>query len=69
MRLIEVAECDLHAGPAHDFVPRRILARALEAARAVDAAAIARAHRDDIPGAVRRARLVAIAALQPPTGH
>jgi hypothetical protein len=30
----------------------------------VDAAAIAREHRDDIPGAVRRARLVAIAALE-----
>ena len=69
VRLIEVAECDLHAGPAHDFVPRKILTRALEAARSVDAAAIAREHRGDIPGAVRRARLVAIAALQPPTGH
>jgi len=28
-RLVEVAECDLHAGPAHDFVPRKILKRAL----------------------------------------
>ena len=68
-RLVEVAECDLHAGPAHDFVPRKILKRALDAARGVDAGAIAREHPDDIAGAVRRARLVAIAALQPPTGH
>ena len=45
------------------------LARALAAARAVDAGAVAREHPDDIPGAVRRARLAAIAALQPPTGH
>jgi hypothetical protein len=35
----------------------------------VDAGAVAREHPDDIPGAVRRARLAAIAALQPPTGH
>jgi tRNA nucleotidyltransferase (CCA-adding enzyme) len=35
-------------------------------ARAVDAGAIAREHPDDIPGAIRRARLTAIAALQPP---
>ena len=68
-RLIEVAECDIHAGPAHDFVPRRILARALEAARSVDAGAVARGHRDDIGAAVRRARLVAIAALQPVSGN
>jgi len=68
-RLVEVAECDLHAGPAHDFVPRKILKRALDAARGVDAGAIAREHPDDIAGAVRRARLVAIAALQAPTGH
>ena len=49
--------------------PRAALPRALEAARAVDAGAIAREQPDDIPGALRRARLVAIAQLQPPTGN
>jgi len=43
--------------------------RALQAARAVDAGAAAREHPDDVPGAVRRARLTAIASLQPSTGH
>jgi tRNA nucleotidyltransferase (CCA-adding enzyme) len=68
-RLAEVAEAD-HPGEARrGEAVRRSLARALEAARSVDAGAIARAHPEDIPGAVRRARLAAIAALQPPTGH
>jgi hypothetical protein len=35
----------------------------------VDAGAIAREHPGEIAGAVRRARLTAIAALQSPTGH
>jgi hypothetical protein len=30
---------------------------------------VAREFPDDIPGAVRRARLAAIASLQPATGH
>ncbi|HXS51068.1 MAG TPA: multifunctional CCA tRNA nucleotidyl transferase/2'3'-cyclic phosphodiesterase/2'nucleotidase/phosphatase [Usitatibacter sp.] len=68
-RLLEVAECDALAPDADSFRPRRALARALEAARNVDAAAIAREFPDDIPGALRRARLAAIAGLQPPTGH
>jgi hypothetical protein len=48
---------------------RSTLAGALAAARGIDAGAISREHPADIPGAVRRARLAAIAALQLPTGH
>ena len=66
--LLAVAESDALADPA-TFAPRRALTRDLAAARAVDAGAAAREHPDDIPGAVRRARLAAIAALQAPTGH
>jgi tRNA nucleotidyltransferase (CCA-adding enzyme) len=68
-RLAEVAEGDHPAQPARGAAVRTCLARALHAARAVDAGRIAREHPEDIPGAVRRARLAAIAALQPPTGH
>jgi tRNA nucleotidyltransferase (CCA-adding enzyme) len=68
-RLAEVAEGDHPAQSARATAVRNGLARALEAARSVDAGAIAREHPGDIPGAVRRARLAAIAALQPPTGH
>ena len=68
-RLLEVAECDTLAPSPEAFPPRTSLTRALQAARAVDAGAVAREHPDDVPGAVRRARLVAIASLQPPTGH
>jgi tRNA nucleotidyltransferase (CCA-adding enzyme) len=67
-RLLEVAACD--AGCDLDaFAPATRLRNALRAAKAVDAGAIAREHPDDVPGAVRRAREVAIAQLQPPTGH
>ena len=68
-RLAEVAEGEHPAQPARGAAVRECLARALQAARAVDAGRIAREHPQDIPGAVRRARLAAIAALQPPTGH
>ena len=68
-RLVEVAECDSHCEKPVAFVPRKFLAAALEAARGVDAGAIARDNAGDIPGAVRRARLAAIASLQPPTGN
>jgi tRNA nucleotidyltransferase (CCA-adding enzyme) len=64
-RLLETAECD----GAEAFAPRERLKRALEAARGVDAAKIARDNPGDIPGALRRARLVAIASLQPATGN
>ena len=67
-RLLEMAECDAAAAPGR-FKPRAALQAALAAARAVDAGAIAREHPEDVPGAVRRARLTAIAALQAPTGH
>jgi tRNA nucleotidyltransferase (CCA-adding enzyme) len=67
-RLLEVAECDAHCDP-QDFAPRKSLLRALEAARKVDAGAIAHAHPEDIGGAIRRARLAAIASLQAPTGN
>jgi tRNA nucleotidyltransferase (CCA-adding enzyme) len=68
-RLLEVAECDAHPGAPADFGPRRQLRRALEAARKIDAGAVARENPQDIPGALRRARLAAIASLQPVTGN
>ena len=68
-RLAEVAESDHPADARRGEAVRRALDRALAAARAVDAGAIAREHPDDIPAAVRRARLTALAALQSPTGH
>ncbi|HET7728782.1 MAG TPA: multifunctional CCA tRNA nucleotidyl transferase/2'3'-cyclic phosphodiesterase/2'nucleotidase/phosphatase [Usitatibacter sp.] len=68
-RLLQVAECDALAGSPAAFAPRRQLTRAYEAAKAVDAGRVARENPDDIPEAVRRARLTAIASLQPPTGH
>ena len=51
-----------------DYGPRKQLRRALEAARALDAGKIAKENPADVAGAIRRARLVAIAALQPSTG-
>ena len=68
-RLVEVAECDALAPDPAAFAPRRSLTCALEAARGIDAGAVAREFPADIPGAVRRARLAAIAGLQPATGH
>ncbi len=68
-RLLEVAECDAPEGRARTQTAGAALRRALECARAVDAASLAREHPGDIPGAIRRARLAAIAGLQPPTGH
>jgi len=68
-RLLEVAECDTHAASPRRFPPRLVLELALATARRVDAGAVAREFPDDIPGAVRRARLAAIAGLQAPTGH
>ena len=59
--LIQVAECD---GPVDGRGPRDALLRAAQAARAVDAGAVALENPEDIPGAVRRARLIAIADLQ-----
>ncbi len=65
--LLEVAGCD---HPDVDVDALRDRWRwALEAARGVDAAAIARRSQGDIGGEVRRARLAAIAALQPSTGN
>ncbi len=63
-RLLEVAECDGGADSPDDFAPRAWLVAARETVCAVDAGAVAREHPDDIPGAIRRARLVALAALQ-----
>jgi tRNA nucleotidyltransferase (CCA-adding enzyme) len=68
-RLLEVAECDAGCEDAPRFAPRRSLMAALQAARRVDAGRVARENPDDIPGALRRARLMAIAERQPPSGH
>jgi tRNA nucleotidyltransferase (CCA-adding enzyme) len=68
-RAIEVAECDALSTSREAFAPRMWFLRALAAARRVDAGAVAREHRDDIPGAVRRARLVAIAELEAAPGN
>ena len=63
-RVLEVAECDAPAASPERFAPRACLLKAAAAARAIDAGAIATANPDDVPGAIRRARLVAIAGLQ-----
>jgi tRNA nucleotidyltransferase (CCA-adding enzyme) len=68
-RLIEIAECDAGIAAGAAFAVRGALVRACQAARNVDAGALARDNPDDIPGAIRRARLASIASLQPPTGH
>jgi tRNA nucleotidyltransferase (CCA-adding enzyme) len=68
-RLMEVAECDALGYEPGNAVPRQFFLSALKAARDIDARAIALEHPDDIPGAVRRARLAAVASLQPPTGN
>jgi len=62
-QLVKVAESDAQADPKA-FAAGRCLRAAAEAARAVDAGAVARENPGDIPGAVRRARLVALASLQ-----
>ena len=41
----------------------------LQGTHVEDAGAIAREFPADVPGAIRRARLAAIASLQAPTGH
>ena len=68
-RLLEVADCEAHGDATRAAAPREQLRKALEAARRVDAGAIAHANPQDIGAAVRRARLIAIAALQPSTGN
>jgi tRNA nucleotidyltransferase (CCA-adding enzyme) len=68
-RLLEVAECDTHVASPESYGPRKQLKRALEAARAVDAGSIAKENPGDVAEAIRRARLVAIAGLQPASGN
>src|SRR5262249_37303944 len=60
-RLLEVAECDAGCEDPPHFAPRRSIMAALQAARRVDAGRVARENPEDIPGALRRARLMAIA--------
>ena len=61
--LIDTCECDYRAaGGALPFAPRLRLQDARAAAAAIDAGATARAHPADIPGAIRAARLAALAA-------
>jgi HAMP domain-containing protein len=61
---VQVAQADAGAHDAAAFDLKRRLERAYRAARSVDAGAIAREHPDDIPGAIQRARLVAIATVE-----
>jgi tRNA nucleotidyltransferase (CCA-adding enzyme) len=68
-RLLEVAECEAGCEDPPHFAPRRALMSALQAVRRIDAARIARENPHDIPGALRRARLMALAERQSPTGH
>jgi len=68
-RLAEIADCEHPSDARRAAAVRSALERSLAAARSVDAAAIAREYPADVPGAIRRARLAAIAGLQPPTGH
>ena len=61
--LIDTCECDYRAaGGPHPYVQRERLERARATAAAIDAGAVARAHPADIPGAIRAARLAALAA-------
>src|SRR4029079_1299272 len=62
--LVEIIQCDALADAGKPFLPGTCLLRAAEAARTVDAGTVAKENPDDIPGAIRRARLVAIADLQ-----
>ena len=62
--LVSVAQADAGVHDAEAFDLRQRLERAHRAARAVDAGVIAREHPDDIPGAIQRARLAAIAAVE-----
>jgi len=59
--LVEASECDAAATAAPDPARGEVLERALAAARRVDAGAIATANPDDIQGAVRAARVAAVA--------
>ncbi len=68
-RLFEVAECDAPGPDSTAPAARVALTRALEAARGIDAGAVARAFPADIAGAVRRARLAAIAATLSAAGR
>jgi tRNA nucleotidyltransferase (CCA-adding enzyme) len=68
-RLVEVAECDALTAKPDEFAPRLCLQRAAQVARSVDAAAVAREHPGEIPDAIRRARLVALADLQNETAR
>ena len=62
-QLVRVAESDAHASP-ESFAAGRCLRAAADAARSVDAGKVAKENPEDIPGAIRRARLVALASLQ-----
>jgi tRNA nucleotidyltransferase (CCA-adding enzyme) len=62
--LVQVAQADAGAPDIEGFALKRRLERAYKAARSVDAGSIAREHPDDIPGAIQRARLAAIAAVE-----
>jgi tRNA nucleotidyltransferase (CCA-adding enzyme) len=61
--LLLACECDATAGGRLDTTGLARLRRAAEAARAVDAGAVALAHPGDIAAAVRTARIDAVARM------
>ena len=63
-RLIAVVECDARCDRPPTSIDGAFLRRALDAARGVDAGAVARENPGDVPAAVRRARLAAVEALR-----
>jgi tRNA nucleotidyltransferase (CCA-adding enzyme) len=74
-QLLEACACDFHGRPGYEalsYAPAPLLRAALEAARSVDAGAIAQRleDRSKIPGAVHEARVHAVkAALARPPGQ
>jgi tRNA nucleotidyltransferase (CCA-adding enzyme) len=60
-RLMDVCEADLRSRGLARKVPRDRLVAAREAARGIDAAAIARAHPQSVPAAIHDARAARIA--------
>ena len=61
--LLLACECDAAAGGRRDLSGPMRLRRAAEAARAIDAGAVAQAHPDDVAAAIRAARIGAVSRM------